>query len=297
MELLQSLDKHVVVLDGAMGTMIQSQKLTDADFGGSDYRMLSDLLTFSHPEIVESIHLAYFRAGADAVETNTFGASPFRLSEYDFSGLDLARFAPIPYEVDLRTLSCEDFAYFLSRAGAEAACRAREAYRRDEAYDGRPLFVIGSIGPSNRVLSSTRAELRKSTFDAVVDNFYHQVRGLIDGGASVLLYETQQDILELKAAVFGGLKAMEEKGVRLPIMAQVTVDQYSRMQIFNTDIHAALVTLAGTGIDVFGINCSIGPDLMEPTVEMLSRYSPLPISIIPNAGLPVSESGDRKSVV
>ena len=109
--------------------------------------------------------------------------------------------------------------------------------------------------------------------------------------ADVLLYETQQDILEVKAAVMGGQRAMRERGKKLPIVAQVTVDRFSKMQIFNTDIHAALVTVMGIGIDVFGINCSIGPDLMTKTVEKLARYSPLPISVVPNAGLPVSEAG------
>lgn len=291
MDFLEALKSQVIVLDGAMGTMIQGLDITDADFGGADFRMLSDLLTLSHPEAIEGIHLAYYRAGANAVETNTFGASPFRLSEYDFSKLDLSRFPDNPYGVDPRALSHEELAYYLSRAGAEAACRAREAYRAGPDYDGRPLFVVGSIGPSNRVLSSTDANLRRSTFDEIADNFHHQVRGLIDGGADVLLYETQQDILETKAAVFGGKRAMEEAGKRLPIICQVTVDEHCRMQIFNTDIHAALVTVESIGIDAFGINCSIGPDLMARTVEKLSRFSHIAISVVPNAGLPVSENG------
>jgi 5-methyltetrahydrofolate--homocysteine methyltransferase len=291
MSFLETLKDQVIILDGAMGTMIQALGLTDDDFGGSEFRMLSDILVFSRPNEVEQIHFDYYHAGANAVETNTFGASPMRLSEYDFSRFNTAAFAPNPYGLDLRALSYEEMAYYMSRAGAEIACRAREDYRGNPDYDGRPLFVVGSIGPSNRVLSSTKADLRQSTFDAIVDNFYHQVRGLIDGGADVLLYETQQDILELKAAVMGGQKAMAEKGVKLPIMCQVTVDRFSKMQIFNTDIHAALVTMQGIGIDTFGINCSIGPDLMVKTVETLSRYSKLPISVLPNAGLPVSENG------
>lgn len=291
MHFLDTLREHIVVLDGATGTMIQNLDLTDAHFGGPDYRMLSDMLCFSRPGDMKDIHLAYYRAGANAVETNTFGASPMRLSEYDFSGLDLAAFEAVPQGVDLRALSHEEMAYHMSRRGAEIGVEAREQYRREAGYDGRPLFVIGSIGPSNRVLSATRADLTVSTFEAIMDNFEHQVLGLIDGGADVLLYETQQDILELKAAIMGGQRAMATRGVKLPIMAQVTVDQYCKMQIFNTDIHAALVTVQGIGIDVFGINCSIGPDLMEKTVERLSRYSHIPISVIPNAGLPVSENG------
>ncbi len=291
MNFLDTLKDRVLVLDGATGTMIQNLDLSDADFGGSDFRMLSDLLCFSRPEDIQGIHRAYFEAGANAVETNTFGASPMRLSEYDFAKLDTSIFAGIPDGVDLRHLPDEAFAYHLSRRGAEIAAEARDEYAATPGHDGRPLYVIGSIGPSNRVLSSTKADLAQSTFEEIMANFRHQVLGLVDGGADVLLYETQQDILELKAAVMGGLQAMAERGVRLPIMAQVTVDQFSRMQIFNTDIHAALVTVQGIGVDVFGINCSIGPDLMERTVEKLSRFSPLPISVIPNAGLPVSEDG------
>ncbi|MCC6490581.1 MAG: homocysteine S-methyltransferase family protein [Candidatus Hydrogenedentes bacterium] len=291
MDFLTALRQQVIVIDGAMGTQVQNLGLGDADYGGVEFKMLPDILVFSHPDAVRDIHLAYFRAGANAVETNTFGATPFRLGEYDFSRLDLGAFDPIPYGIDLRTLGYEEFAYYTSRRAAEIACEARAAYRKEPGYDGRALFVLGSIGPSNRVLSSTDANLKLSTFDEMAANFYHQVRGLLEGGADVLLYETQQDILELKAAVFGGRKAMRDSGRKTPIMAQVTVDQFSKMQIFNTDIHAALVTMQGIGIDTFGINCSIGPDLMVKTVEKLARYSPLPISVIPNAGLPVSENG------
>jgi 5-methyltetrahydrofolate--homocysteine methyltransferase len=291
MEFKQLLRQEVLFLDGGMGTTIHGLGLEDGHFGGPDYKMLVDLLSFSQPEAMIGVHLQFYRAGAHAVETNTFGSSPFRLAEYDFSGLNLERFAPNPYGKDPRLLSHEDFAYYLSRRGAELACAARDRYRAEPGHDGRPLFVIGSMGPSNRVLSSTRATLRQSTFAAIADNFRRQALGLIDGGVDVLLYETQQDILELKAAVFGGRQAMVERGVSLPIMAQVTVDQFSRMQIFNTHIHAAQVTLQGIGIDVFGINCSIGPDLMIKSVETLSRFSPLPVSVVPNAGLPVSENG------
>ncbi len=291
MTFLEMLKDRVIVLDGGMGTQTQMLDLHDADYGGADYKMLGDLLCFSRPDAIEDIHFRYFQAGANAVETNTFGASPFRLSEYDFTKIDLARFAALPQELELRRASYEQIAYWMNVSACKVAAKARERYRAAPDFDGRPLFVIGSIGPSNRVLSKTNADLRVSTFEAVSDNFYHQVLGLIEGGADVLLFETQQDILEVKAAVHGAQRALAEKGARLPIMAQVTVDQFSKMQIFNTDIHAALVTVAGIGVDTFGINCSIGPDLMTKTVETLSRYSPLPISVIPNAGLPVSEAG------
>lgn len=291
MKFLQALKEQILVLDGAMGTMIQNLELSDADFGGSEYKMLSDLLTFSKPEELKQIHLKYYQSGAHAVETNTFGASPLRLEEYDFSRLDLSQFSPIPDGLDLKELSHEDLAYYLSKRAAEIACEAKQDYQKDSTYNGRPLFVLGSIGPSNWVLSSTNANLRRATYEKIMDNFYVQTLGLIDGGVDVLLFETQQDALELKAGIHGAQKAMREKKVKLPIMAQVTVDQFCKMQIFNTDIVSALTTLQGIGIDVFGINCSIGPDLMLKTVEKLSEYSQLPISVIPNAGLPVSENG------
>lgn len=286
-----TLRDKVLCIDGAMGTMIQALDLGDEHYGGGPYKMLSDMLVLSVPQAIRDIHIAYFRAGASAVETNTFGASPYRLQEYDFSGLNLSAFEEIPYGIDPRTISIADLSYYLGRRGAELACEARDAYRKAPDYDGRPLWVLGSLGPSNRVVSSTRATLASATFEEIQENFRTQVCGLIDGGADVLLFETQQDILELKAAIFGGKQAMAEKSKPLPIMAQVSVDQYSRMQIFHTDIHAAQVTLDGIGIDAFGINCSIGPDLMLKTVEKLSRTCPLPISVVPNAGLPQSVDG------
>ena len=291
MKFLDALKKQIIVIDGAMGTMIQDLDVTDQDFGGPDFRMLGDLLTFSRPQDIENIHLNYYQAGANAVETNTFGASTYRLSEYDFTKLDLTRFQNVPDELDIAHATGPELAYALNRESARIAGLARDRHRAEPDYDGRPLYVIGSIGPSNRVVSKTEADLKVSTFDEVAENFYHQALGLIDGGADVLLFETQQDILETKAGVFGAQRALAERDAKLPIMVQVTVDEFSRMQIFNTDIHAALVTMEGIGIDTFGINCSIGPDLMSKTVETLSRYSSLPISIVPNAGLPVSEDG------
>ena len=291
MTFLETLQHRVIVIDGAMGTMVQARGFTDEDFGGPEYRMLTDLLTFSHPQCLKEIHLEYLRAGAMAVETNTFGASAMRLSEYDFSGLDVTRFAGLPEGVDLRALDHEAFSHHLSRRAAEIACEARNAFRNSADYDDRPLFVLGSIGPSNYVLSSTDADLKTSTFDAVSENFRLQTQGLLEGGVDVILFETQQDVLELKAGVIGALRAMADFGKRLPIMAQVTVDQFAKMQIFNTDIHAALVTAQGIGIDTFGINCSIGPDLMGKTLEKLARFSKLPLSVVPNAGLPISENG------
>jgi 5-methyltetrahydrofolate--homocysteine methyltransferase len=291
MTFLEALKSHILVLDGAMGTMIQNLGLTAADFGGESYEMLSDMLVFSRPSALRDIHLAYFEAGAHGVETNTFGASPLRLQEFDFSDLDTGLFENIPEGILLNRLSPEEMAYWMSREGAAIAKEAKELFAASPAYDGRPLFVVGSLGPSNFVLSPTEADLHRGDWESIEENFRVQVSGLVDGGVDVLLFETQQDMLELKAAVSGAQKAMKEKGVRLPIMCQVTVDAHSRMQIFGTDIHSVIITLSGIGIDALGINCSIGPDLMEPTVAKLSRFSPLPISVLPNAGLPENIGG------
>ncbi len=292
MTFADALKKQVLILDGAMGTMVQNLNLTDAAFGGPEFKMLTDLLIFSRPEDLEEIHLKYLQAGADIIETNTFGASPLRLKEFDFTHIDTSDLKAIPKELDLRASDYEALTYHLNVKGAEIAKRAVKRYRSLPEYDGRPLFVAGSIGPSNYVLSSTEANLKKANFDQIVDNFRRQVEGLLDGDADVLLFETQQDILELKAALIGARRAFAEKNKSLPIMAQVTVDQFSKMQIFNTDIHAAYTAVAGMGIDVFGINCNVGPELMQATVEKLSRFCHLPISIVPNAGQPISEDGE-----
>jgi 5-methyltetrahydrofolate--homocysteine methyltransferase len=286
-----ALGNQVLILDGAMGTMVQNLELSDAAFGGAAFKMLTDLLIFSRPDDLEGIHLKYLRAGANLIETNTFGASPLRLKEFDFTQIDLTDIKAIPPSLDLKKSDYSAITHHLNVEGCRVARKAIENYKKESDYDGRPLFVAGSIGPSNYVLSKTEAALNKATWDQIVDNNFRQVRGLIEGGADVLLFETQQDILELKASLIGAQKAFDEAGSRLPIIAQVTVDGFSKMQIFNTDIHAALVAVEGMGISAFGINCNTGPELMERTVEKLSRICSLPISIVPNAGQPISEDG------
>jgi 5-methyltetrahydrofolate--homocysteine methyltransferase len=286
-----ALKNHVLILDGAMGTMVQALDVTDATFGGSLFRMLTDLLVFARPEELENIHLQYLQAGANIIETNTFGASPLRLKEFDWSKIDTSDMHTVPEGLTLMGGHLETIAHHLNVEGCRLARKAVEHYKTLPEYDGRPLFVAGSIGPSNNVLSSTQANLQKTTFDVIVDNNRVQVEGLIDGGADVLLFETQQDILELKASIIGANRAFDKKGKRLPIIAQVTVDSFSKMQIFNTDIHAAYTTVAGMGISVFGINCNVGPAEMETTVKHLSHYCKHPISIVPNAGQPISEDG------
>jgi 5-methyltetrahydrofolate--homocysteine methyltransferase len=285
------LKERVIIFDGAMGTMLQKLGLSPEDFGGAEFEMLSDILSISKPEALKNVHMEYLKAGADCIETNTFGASALRLKEYDFSQIDPGILKDGSADFDIRTASFDEIAYNFNIASCKVARAAIEAFQNCTEYDGRELFVAGSVGPSNYVLSSTEADLKKGTWEQVEDNFFKQVKGLIDGGADIILFETQQDILEVKAAVAGAKRAMEVTRIKLPVMVQVTVDEFSRMQIFNTDITAALTTVKDIGIDAFGINCSLGPDLMEPSIRKLSEFSDLPISVLPNAGLPDSEDG------
>ena len=278
-------------MDGAMGTMVQELDLDDSAFGGSLFKMLTDLLTFSRPDDLEGIHYKYLEAGANIIETNTFGASPLRLTEFDFPKIDTSDMQGLPSELDLKQKDLPAITRHLNIKACEIAQRAIDRYKASSEYDGRPLFIAGSIGPSNNVISSTRADLQKTTFDKVVENNFLQVMGLVEGGADILLFETQQDILELKASIIGAKKAFVEYGKTLPIMAQVTVDTFAKMQIFNTDIHAAYVAVEGMGIATFGVNCNVGPVELKEAVKKLSKISHHPISIVPNAGQPISEDG------
>ena len=164
MTFLDAIAEQVLVLDCAMGTMTQNLDLSDQDFGGPDFRMLGDLLSFSHPTAIEDIHLSYFESGANMVETNTFGASPFRLSEYNFAGLDLTKFGSLPSELDMHAASYDRISYWMNKRSSEIAVRARERHRSDPNFDGRPLFVAGSIGPSSRVISKPAADLPVAGF-------------------------------------------------------------------------------------------------------------------------------------
>ncbi|MBF0106617.1 MAG: homocysteine S-methyltransferase family protein [Deltaproteobacteria bacterium] len=291
MKFTNALNEQILVIDGAMGTMVQNAGLSDEAYGGPQFNMLADLLAFSRPDVLKGIHLQYLKAGANIIETNTFGASGLRLQEYDFSGLDVRAFRGLDGGINLNKLGPDEMAYHINKKAAEVAKAAVAEYLREGSSHSRPLYVAGCIGPSNWVLSSTRADLKKGTYDLILNNFYHQVNGLIDGGADVICFDTSQDQLELKVAIHGAQKAMKEKGVALPIIAHVTVDQFGRMQIFNTDVCAALSTVQDIGITVFGINCSIGPDLMEHSLKTITQHSRIPLSIMPNAGLPENENG------
>ncbi len=263
---LDAVADHVVLFDGAMGTSIQSRHLTAADFGGEQYNGCNDFLCITRPDVIEAIHTSFLDVGSEVVETNTFRSSRLTLAEYGLG----------------------DRVLEINRAAAQIA---RRACAQAEARTGIPRFVAGSIGPSGKLPSGSDPDLSNITFDELAAIFYEQAQGLVEGGADLLLIETSQDILEVKAAVTGINRYFAAAGVRVPVQAQVTLDTSGRM-LFGTDIASALVTLEALPIDVIGLNCSTGPEYMRAPVQYLIENSALPISVLPNAGLPINVDGE-----
>ncbi len=264
---LAELRKRVLVFDGAMGANLQQLGLTAADFGGERYEGCMDALTVFKPEAPGNLHRGFLDVGVDVVETNTFQASRLRLGEWGLAD---------------RTLD-------INRSGARLARTICDEF---EARDGRPRFVAGSIGPSGFLPSSDDPTLSNVTFQTLVDTFEEQGRGLLEGGADLILVETQQDILETKAVVLGARRAFAASGRSVPIQAQVTLDTNGRM-LLGTDVGAALAILDALDVDVIGLNCSTGPDYMREPVRYLVQNSRRPISVIPNAGIPINLGGGQ----
>src|SRR5687767_5784676 len=262
---LDALEKKVLVYDGAMGTSLQNQHLTAEHFGGEKLNGCNDYLVISYPEGVEKVHRSFLEVGVDVLETNTFRSNRLTLGEYGLGE---------------RTIE-------INVAGASLARRLCDEY---DAKTGQPRFVAGSIGPSGKLPSADDPELSNMGFDELADLFREQAVGLMQGGADVLLIETSQDILEVKAAITGIQAAFEETGIWLPIQAQVTLDVTGRM-LLGTDILAALTILEDLPIDVIGLNCSTGPEHMREPIRVLGELTTLPISCIPNAGLPLNVDG------
>jgi 5-methyltetrahydrofolate--homocysteine methyltransferase len=261
---LDALEKKVLVFDGAMGTSLQKQNLTAEHFGGEQYNGCNDYLVISYPEAVEKVHRSFLEVGVDVLETNTFRSNRITMQEYSLQN---------------RVIEINQVAASLARRLA------------DEFSDPQsPKFVAGSIGPSGKLPSADDPELSNVGFDKLADVFREQAVGLIRGGVDVLLIETSQDILEVKAAITGIHKAFDETGVYLPIQAQVTLDTTGRM-LLGTDVNAALAILEGMGIDVIGLNCSTGPEHMREPIRILGENATLPVSCIPNAGLPLNVDG------
>jgi len=262
---LDALQHKVLVFDGAMGTSLQNQHLTADHFGGEKLNGCIDYLVISYPQAVENVHRSFLEVGVDVLETDTFRSNRLTLGEYGLGQ---------------RTLE-------INIAAASLARRLADEYA---AKTGQPRFVAGSIGPSGKLPSADDPELSNTGFDELADIFREQALGLLQGGVDVLLIETSQDILEVKAAITGLQKAFEETGIYVPIQAQVTLDTTGRM-LLGTDMLAALTILEDLPIDVIGLNCSTGPEHMREPIRILGELSTLPISCIPNAGLPLNVDG------
>jgi len=262
---LHALEKKVLVFDGAMGTSLQLQNLTAEHFGGEQYNGCNDYLVISYPEAVEKVHRSFLEVGVDVLETDTFRSNRLTMAEYKLQDR-------------------------IIEINVAAASLARKVADEFAAKTGQPRFVAGSIGPSGKLPSTNDPELSNVKYDELIDTFREQAVGLIQGGVDVLLIETSQDILEVKAAITGIHNAFAETQQYLPIQAQVTLDTTGRM-LLGTDINASLTILEGMGIDVIGLNCSTGPEHMREPIRFLGENSTLPVSCIPNAGLPLNVDG------
>jgi 5-methyltetrahydrofolate--homocysteine methyltransferase len=265
--LLQAARSRVVVVDGGMGTSLQYHNLSPDDFDGLDG--CNEVLVRTRPDVIREVHREFLQVGCDAVETDTFGGAPWVLDEYGLGD-------------ETESLN-------------ETAARiAREAC--DEFSGER--WVLGSIGPGTRspTLSLGKDPAAAKDFidyDTMVEGYLRQARGLLAGGSDALIVETCFDLLQAKAAIWACHRAREEQGLTVPIITQVTIEANINTMLLGSEIGAALVALEPLPIDVLGINCATGPEDMREHVRYLSENSPLPISVIPNAGIPqLSESGE-----
>jgi 5-methyltetrahydrofolate--homocysteine methyltransferase len=257
-QFLEFIDRQVLLLDGAMGTQIQGADLkVEEDYWGQEN--CSEILNLSRPDFVRDIHMKYLAAGADAVETNTFGGSSLTLGEF---GL-------------------ENKTVEINRRACELAHEAIEQFR----HDGRKRFVIGAIGPGTKLPS-----LGHIGFDALEAAFILQAHGLVEGRADAILIETAQDPLQIKAAVNGARAAMEKLGRQIPLMVQVTVETTGTLLV-GSDIAAAATVVHALDVPVMGLNCATGPQEMADHIKWLSHNWPGKISVLPNAGLPEMHEG------
>ncbi|VXD22894.1 methionine synthase [Planktothrix paucivesiculata] len=256
---LHSPERPVIVFDGGMGTNLQTQNLTADDFGGKDYEGCNEYLVYTKPEAVANVHRGFLEAGADVIETDTFGATSIVLAEYDLA----------------------DKAYDLNKTAAELAKSLTTQYSTPE----KPRFVAGSIGPGTKLPT-----LGHIDFDILYQAFAEQAEGLFDGGVDLFIVETCQDVLQIKAALNGIEDVFTKKGERRPIMVSVTMEAFGTMLV-GSEMSAALTILEPYKIDILGLNCATGPDLMKEHIRYLSEHSPFIVSCIPNAGLPENVGG------
>ncbi|TGV09981.1 methionine synthase, partial [Mesorhizobium sp. M00.F.Ca.ET.186.01.1.1] len=251
----EQLSRKILILDGAMGTMLQQANLTADDFGGEAYDGCNELLNLTRPDVIRSIHEKYLEAGADIVETNTFGATSVVLAEYDVADKDLE----------------------LNIAAARLAKEAVDAYSTTEW----PRYVAGAMGPTTKTLALTGGV----TFDELVESYYRQAKGLIIGGADVLLLETSQDTLNVKAGGIGIRKAFAELDVELPVMLSGTIEPMGTT-LAGQNIEAFYISLEHLKPVSVGLNCATGPEFMRDHLRTLSGLAQCGVSCYPNAGLP-----------
>ena len=259
--LLEEIEERIVLFDGAMGTEIQKLKPKPEDFPNNKDGF-NDGLVLSRPEWIENIHRSYLEAGSDCIETNTFGSNQIKLQEYGFGE---------------ETVS-------INKSAAELANRVVEKFANGKKY------VVGSMGPTGYLPSSSDPDLGNISLNKITDAFDLQAQGLILGGVDVLLIETSQDILEVKLAITGSFNAMDKTGKNVPIISNVTLDKYGKM-LLGTNVQSAYTTVSDMGISAFGLNCSTGPDEMESSIRWLDEQNELPILVMPNAGMPINQSG------
>ncbi|MGV9673654.1 methionine synthase [Nocardia sp. NPDC003482] len=253
--LLDTLARRVVIGDGAMGTMLQAAELSLDDFRGLEG--CNEILNETRPDVLRHIHRAYFEAGADAVETNTFGCNLPNLADYDIA----------------------DRIRDLSERGTRLAREVAD--EMGPTAHGTPRYVLGSMGPGTKLPT-----LGHAPFHALRDAYTESALGMLDGGADAILIETCQDLLQVKAAVIGSRRAMARAGRRIPIITHVTVETTGTMLV-GSEIGAALTAIEPLGVDMIGLNCATGPDEMSEHLRHLSKHARIPVSVMPNAGLPV----------
>ncbi|MDQ3129456.1 MAG: methionine synthase, partial [Acidobacteriota bacterium] len=259
MKFLDLLKEKIVVFDGAMGTNLMAQNLTLDDFGGANFENCSENLIYTRPDAVLNVHRAFLEAGSDVIETNTFGGNTIVLQEFGI--------ADKAYDVNLK------------------AAQMAKRIANDFSTKAQPRFVAGSMGPGTKLPT-----LGHISYLDLKENYREQVRGLYDGGVDMFIVETCQDILQTKAALAAIFDFFAEKRVKIPVIAQVTIETFGTM-LNGTEISAALTALEPFPIDVVGMNCGTGPKQMAESLKYLCENAPLPVSVLPNAGLPEVKDG------
>ena len=262
--LRELLRERVLVLDGAMGTMLQQENLTAADFGGPELEGCNENLVITRPDVVLGIHRKYLEAGSDIIETNSFGSTPVVLAEYDLG----------------------DRAFEISKRAAELARKAADEF----STTAKPRFVAGSMGPTTKAISVTGG----ITFDQLRKNFYDQAQGLIAGGADLLLLETCQDTRNIKAGVLGIEDLSRELGLPIPVMVSVTIEPMGTM-LAGQNIEALWTSLDHLELLSLGLNCATGPEFMTDHVRTLQSLTSRFVSCYPNAGLPNEEGNYQET--